>query len=280
MTTFACVAVRFLQALLSETPGNRIMNLIEPKQAAIFVSVLAVIAFVINGTQEYLRRGNSVQAFRQQIQHVPAFSAPQPVIQQPMPEPSLTREQQRLDMEMAAARKAEEDAAAKHAQFVARYVNNVPAKQPGVTIVAVVVMSEIGKPNNTLATILARHFSSGSTKAFSSLFTPEFISDGLFDGAAGGSSEAVNKLDLANSLDTLLLAKQSVQYTSNPSLQNVLSAHMRLDVTELSVTARGQNQTWTFSANGAGFSQALAREMAEERIVKQIENDTNMVVSP
>lgn len=243
------------------------MNSIDPKQATIFVIILAVIALVINSTREYGRRENSGAAFRQQVQ-------------QPVPEPTLAAERQR-EMEAAAAHKAaQEDAAAKRAQFVARYLNNTSVKQPGVTAVAVVVMSENRKLNNTVATAFARHFDSGSVRTLSSLFTPEFISDGLFESAAGGSSDVVSKLDLANSLDTLLLAKQTVQYSRNPSLENTITANMQLEVTAVSVAVRGRNQTWTFSANGAGFSQTQAREMAEERLMKQISDDTNIVVSP
>jgi hypothetical protein len=39
---------------------------------------------------------------------------------------------------------------------------------------------------------------------------------------------------------------------------------------------RGQDRTWTFRAAGAGFKTGDARALAEERIMKQITNDTSL----
>jgi hypothetical protein len=50
---------------------------------------------------------------------------------------------------------------------------------------------------------------------------------------------------------------------------------MQLEITAFSI-ADGQSQSWTYVANGAGFKQSEARQMAEERLIKQIANDPKM----
>jgi hypothetical protein len=84
------------------------------------------------------------------------------------------------------------------------------------------------------------------------------------------------KLELTNSLDALLLAHQSVEYSSNPSLENVLTANMKLKILAASIIGNAKSQTWTFTAVGTGFKQTDARAMAEERLIKQINADTNI----
>lgn len=214
--------------------------MIDQKQAAIFVVVFFVIALLINSTQGLgNRRGVS----------------PAPVIISP---------------------EAQQAAAAEHTRYIARYLNSSFARPAGNRGVAIVVAAENGKLNSNVASALARRFQGASVQIFSSFFTPEFVSDGLFNDALAGSRELFRKLDLANSVNALVLAREDVQYSQNAALDNVTTATMRLDVTVVPVSGQSDPLTWTFTAYGPGFSQEVARKAAEERLIKQIAADTKM----
>jgi len=176
----------------------------------------------------------------------------------------------------AASQRAIQEAAAKHAQFLARYLNPGFARKPGMEMVAIVVASEDGRLNRTVSAALTDHFKSQNAEILSSFFTPEFVSDGLFNTVIGGSGDLSRQLELANTLDSLLLARQQVQYSTNPDLLNVITANMQLEVALMPIAGNAQGQSWTFTANGAGFNRAAARQLAEERLIRQIAKDTKM----
>jgi hypothetical protein len=77
--------------------------------------------------------------------------------------------------------------------------------------------------------------------------------DSLFNNVFNGSSDLFNKLELAKSLDAVLLARQNVQYETNNDLDNVITANMTLEISALPVAGQIQSQSWTFTANGTGF---------------------------
>jgi hypothetical protein len=109
-----------------------------------------------------------------------------------------------------------------------------------------------------------------------SFFRPAFISDGLFDQVLSGSQDLFAKLELAKSVDTLVMAKEDVEYTQSPALENLITATIRLDVHLIHVSGQDDGTTWTFTAHGPGFSKDIARKAAEERLIKQISEDTKM----
>jgi hypothetical protein len=178
----------------------------------------------------------------------------------------------------AAAQKAAQDAAEAHARFVAQYSDTDFVRKTGVKTIAVVAASENGTWNNALNSALVSRFKNEPVHLASSFFKPAFVSDGLFNDAFAGSNELFNRLELQKSLDELLLAREKVQYSSDPSLDNVLTASMQLDIETLPIGSQAGSQTWTFTASGAGFKQADARQQAEERLIKQILADTNMAL--
>lgn len=268
-----------LQALRGESSRNNALNKIDPKQAAVFIAVLAVIAFAINSTQEYGRREDSDQAVRQQFRQTPV-PIPQPVAQRSTPEPAISSEQQRKMDAAAAAQKAAMDAAAEHKKYLARYLAGRVSRKPGVQTIAIVAVSENGAFDPVAGDAIAARFKSDSVEMVFGLFTPQFVSDGLFGQTFGGSKVILGKLELLGSLDGLLLAREDVRYTTNPSsLANVLTANMHLEVTMMPVAAKGERRTWTYTANGPGFKQTDARAAAEERLLKQIANDASMSLS-
>ncbi|MGO8677904.1 MAG: hypothetical protein ACLQVX_18800 [Limisphaerales bacterium] len=121
-----------------------------------------------------------------------------------------------------------------------------------------------------MATAVTGRCKPGHLNILSAFFTPQFVSQGLFSDAFNGSATVSRDLDLPNYVDMLLLGRQTVLYSTNAGLNNLVSANMHLDLNAMPVGAWGQNQGWTFIANGAGFRPGDARAMAEERLAKQI----------
>jgi hypothetical protein len=239
------------------------MNKMNPKRVAVFFFVFATIAVVI-----YVAQGTREQ------QQVAA------VTQQQREQAAVTAQQQQAAEKEAAAKKSAQDAAAERAKFLARYLYPDLSRRLGMKTVAIAVASEDGKMNRAVSAALVSRFKTEPVQIFPSYFKPEFVSDGLFNEAFGGSSELLNKLELAKSLDGIVLAQQNVQYTQNSALENVISATMQLKVAVVPVSGQSDGKTWTFTAYGPGFTKEVARQAAEERLIKQITTDTNMSLSP
>lgn len=246
------------------------MSGINPKRVTVFVCVMACIAILIQSALGYRRQQNAAVVVQQQ--RVQAAMA----AQQERERAAQTEQQQQAIANEAAARKAVQDAAAAHAQYLARYVNGGFSRMPGSEAVAVAVASESGTLNRAVTTALISRLQREVVRILSPFFKPEFVSEGLFSDAFSGSSSIFNKLELANTLDGVVLAQQDVQYSSNPSLENVITATMQLKVAVIPVSSPNDGKTWTFTAYGPGFTKEVARKAAEERIIKQIAADTNM----
>jgi hypothetical protein len=183
------------------------------------------------------------------------------------------------ERKLAEERKAAKEAAAAHARFLERNLNTGFGRTHGLKTVAVVVSCD-GRIHHALDATLVDRFNQKSLQVLPSFFTSEFVSDGLFEQAFTGSKELFTKLELTNYVDALVLAREKVEYSTNPSLENVLTASATLEVACLSVPANALAQTWTFISNGAGFKETEARAMAEERLANQILKDTKMSLPP
>jgi hypothetical protein len=169
-----------------------------------------------------------------------------------------------------------------HASAVAQqekyfaYINTNITRNAGEEMIAVACMSENRTMNPAIADALAKHFNSAHIKFTSSFFRPTIITDRLFEPLYDGSKDIFQKMELENFLDGLLLARQEVQYSKNEALDGVITASMNVQIVTLPVTAQIESQSWSLSANGAGFNNADARMQAEERIIKQITESTTM----
>jgi flagellar motor protein MotB len=263
----------------------------EKKKLRWFMGGLVFVAFTINGV--FFRPINPRPAYVPS-QYVPpqqqTYTQPTVTLNSGAQDSTAERLKQQTALEQAAAdkiaaenaarqaadEKARADAAAKHAAELARYLDVRLSKTPGVNSVAVAVATEDNKLDRNIGQALARRFRSNNMEMLPSLFAPEFVSDGLFAKTFDGSRDPLARLDLADYLDGIVLARETVQYTQDASLDNLISAHLHLDVMSMPVSTRGDSQTWTFTANGAGFKRDDARSMAEERLIKQIAGDTNM----
>ena len=190
-------------------------------------------------------------------------------------------QQQRLFENQAMTRAAISTAAAEHAEYVARYLNRGLTRKLGFKMVAIANEFENDEGDRTIADALANHLKGPGIVFYTSFFKSAFYADDIFSDLFTGSREPVEKLDLTNTLDALLLAQEQVQYSTNgPDLDNVITANMKLEVAFLPFDMMRRQHTWTFLANGAGFNLGEARLNAQERLLKQIANDTNMTLLP
>lgn len=187
---------------------------------------------------------------------------------------------QKAQANEAIAQKEAQNAAMEHAQYVGKYVGSGFPVKTGNRNVAFAVASEDGKLNRTVTTALASHFQNGNAHVLQPFFKSEFVTDGLFNDALSGSGELFRKLDLAKSVDALVLARQDVTYGQSAAMENLVSATMRLDVVVVPVSGQGDSKTWSFTAVGPGFTKEVARGAAEERLIKQIAADTKMSLDP
>jgi hypothetical protein len=245
----------------------------------IFMGCLLVIAWTINSffTRPPIPDPVPSQTISRPQLNPPAAASP-PAVDYEANVRRVREEAARVAAEEAEGRQrqAAQEAVEQHARFLARYINPGFSKASGKQTVAVIVVTESGKLDHTVNSALSRHFQGSGAEVVSSFFTPEFVSDGLFNNIFNGSTDPIRKLELSNSLDAILLARQTVQYSTDPSLENVMSAHLQVEISLVPVSGNMQSQAWTFSANGAGFRQSDARSMAEERLIKQISTDTKM----
>lgn len=216
-----------------------------------FIGGLALIGFIIFASQKTSRHDSSP---------VPALPSMR----------TVTEEQ--ITPGTESARKATEE----RAKFIARYINPDTARVPEKKSVAVLVVSESGKLNRTIASVLMDRVRNDRVVLLPSFFKPEFVADGLFGKALSGSTTLFGQLELEKVLDILLLARQSVQYTTNQSLENVITANMSLEISAIPIITSLPGDAWTLTANGAGFTPGQARQMAEERLLSQIASDTKI----
>ncbi len=256
------------------------MNKIDPRRAVLFVAVFGFIAILISVLNHRLQPVMEQQTIRQ---HIPQSSVRRPDAPPPSSRPAQNFEaEERARAQIAALeeteriRRAKAEAEADHARYLARYLNPNFTRKPGAKTVALVAVSENGKFNRTVSDAVADRLKGDTVQIVASFFKPEFVSDGLFNSAFAEPNEIIKKLELAKSLDVVLLARQTVRYSTTASLENVTTASMELELTAFPTDASSEPSTWTFRAPGPGFKNEDARAMAEERVIKQITRDTNM----
>jgi hypothetical protein len=243
------------------------MNPVGKWKSFAFVGSLFVVALIIH---------SGVNAFRQ-LEAEPRRSDSQGVTGSRVPSStgeSILEREKRLAV---AAKEAAEARAVAREAFLARYINAPTNRQPGTKLFGVVVAMDNRELNRPFATVIAKHIRSEKLTTATSVFTQKFVADGLFAEAFQGSQDILNRLELRKILDALLLARQTIGYSTNSSLQNVITANIQLEILMLPISEEGESQSWKFIANGVGFKPAEARLMAEERLINELTNETNML---
>jgi hypothetical protein len=180
----------------------------------------------------------------------------------------------------AARKKAIQDAAAEHARFLTRYLNAGFNRKTGVASIAVAIENEQGTVNPKIATALTQRLQTDEVQLFNSFFKPEFVADNFVTRLFSGETGIIEQLELTNSLDAVLIGRQTVAYSTNAELGNTVTANLNLELTTLPVGMTREGQSWNFAANGGGVRPQEARQLAEDRIIEQIARNTNLVLAP
>ncbi|MES3030930.1 MAG: hypothetical protein V4697_00795 [Patescibacteria group bacterium] len=248
------------------------MKPVEKWKSLMFVGSLLVVALIIK---------SGVTAFRQQQVTSEERAPRRVVVNEQESRPRAESESRRKEWEQLLGSKPSvkpvlEDPAATRRAFLTRYVRpNLPPKSG--TTIGVVVATDAKILNGALATAISNHLRPKKVSVLTGVFTLEFVSDGMFEHAFSGSQNVLDRLELAGVLDQVLLARHSVQVSTNPDLQNVMTASAQLEIVALAITGSTVSHSWTFSASGAGFKEPQARAMAEERLIAAIAAETNML---
>jgi len=195
-------------------------------------------------------------------------------------EAQVIRDQQIAASNRLARIKQDADKAAAEAQsYLNRYVIASRPKKAGVRTLAVAVVTDAKTPNRTFENALASHFKNDTTEVTPSFFTQAFYSDGLFESVFAGSGDVSKRLQLASSLDAALLARYRVECSSpDQALAGIITATSSLEVSLVPFALDITAQTPTFTAKGAGMDRESAKKLADERLLKQIADDTKMTL--
>lgn len=121
-------------------------------------------------------------------------------------------------------REAREKQAAELAAYKTRHLGNQTARHK----VAVLIVSEDGRPNLHLGHALVSLLNDAGLPSTASLFTGEFVADGLFRETLDGSRTAINRLDVPQLAEALLLGRQTVSYGTDATLGGLVTARMEL----------------------------------------------------
>lgn len=223
----------------------------DKKKLQVFFALLVVVALVVN----FLFLGKS---------RIPQMQMDSP--------PQQTRQ-------LVAEQPTVEDRAMKQQQAAARFFDIGFTPKSGTAAVAVLAADENGKINQAINQALATRFRNDNTQILTSFFKPDFIAMGAFTEILEGSNDFFDASEIAKKLNATVLARLTVSYSQNAELNDLISATAKLDVTLIPLANHGDRQTWSFTAFGPGFSKEVARKAAEERLIKQIADDTKMVLN-
>lgn len=176
----------------------------------------------------------------------------------------------------AARKNAIEQAAAEHAQFLARYLNPGFTRKAGGTTIAAAVESEQRTMNLVDANALVQRFANSDVQILNSFFKPEFVADNFIDNVFSGDTSVLGRLELTNSLDGVLFGRETITYSTNNALENTASAELQLGLMLLPLNSAKSGSAWTLSATGAGFNNSDARQQAEKLMVSRIASDPTL----
>lgn len=244
------------------------MKPVEPWKAIVFVGTLTTVAITINYVFGNLIRPPPPETRTYAPAQPTVTFTSAPTRPNPLVVPVERHIQTRSEIEAEHAR-------IEHERFLAKYREPGISRDSGKQLIAVAACSDDRNQSHAIATALAQKFRSSDVRIDTSVFTADFFADGLFVRAFEDPLAMCGKLDLYDVLSGVVLGRETIEYSQDPSLENVISAHVRLEVLAFSFASRDP-KSWTFSANGAGFKRTEAIQLAEERLTRQIEHETKI----
>ncbi|MGQ9571259.1 MAG: hypothetical protein ACUVUQ_10585 [Thermodesulfovibrionales bacterium] len=163
--------------------------------------------------------------------------------------------------------------------FLNRYLSNCSfINRPDSQEVAVLVIDEDNRVNHDITQKIASLFNTKRFNVTSSLFSSKFVSDGMYGRIFNGSASDVSGLELAKYGDCIILGKKFVNFTENPDLLNVLTAHATIEIHVITARTGTVIESFNISEVGAGFSKPSAESMAMERTFKKLEERENDII--
>ena len=244
----------------------------------VLIGVLVTVALLIN--YFFFTKAEARREAKSEEQRQAAAAAEARQTSEKLAKQKADAEEARQRMAKEAKVKAAETEAAEHARLLARYLNSGFTRNPGAVAIGVAVESEGGTMNPSIANALAQHLRTSDVQLLNSFFKPEFVADRYVANIFSGDTGIFDRLELTNSLNAVLVGRQSVSYSTNTALEKTVTANLRLEVMALPVNLTRHSQSWNFAANGIGFRPEEARQAAEDRIIEQIAKNTNMVLAP
>jgi hypothetical protein len=171
-----------------------------------------------------------------------------------------------------AERLARKQAEQQREAFLNRYLlNRSFINSPDSQEVAVLVIDEENRVNHHITQKIVSLLKTKGFNITSSLFSDKFVSDGMFERIFIGSADVVSSLELPKHSDYIILGKKSVNFTENPDLLNVLTAHATIEIHVISARTGSVIDSFNVSEVGAGFSKSNAENLAIESIFKKLE---------
>jgi hypothetical protein len=110
-----------------------------------------------------------------------------------------------------------------------------------------------------------------------SLFTNSFLTGGGFTRLFAGSSHKTEIVQLPQHFKTGVFGKKTVVFEKNNDFTDLITATMTLELHEISSLTGTVQQSVSFTQKGAGFSNADASKIAEEKITQEIETQLSKI---
>jgi hypothetical protein len=151
-------------------------------------------------------------------------------------------------------------------EYFSRYV--VP--QTNRFSVGIIVQDEALQPNSNLSVSVVQSLATNHVSASASLLQSSFITDGLLTNAMINPQAVIPSLHLQTNIHVLFLGKQSVAYTTNSALDDLVTATMQCQFIGVVLPSLELLSSETLQTVGAGFSIVESRAAAEERLAKQL----------
>jgi hypothetical protein len=133
----------------------------------------------------------------------------------------------------------------------------------------VVVIIDNDKINYEISHKIAALLKKEGFNATASFFNSNFVSDKMFNKLLEGNSSIIKELKLSKYMDYLLIGSKTTSFINNPDLQNLITANTSLSINKLSTSLAMIEDSFVLKANGAGFVNNKAENMAVDRICKQ-----------
>jgi len=142
-------------------------------------------------------------------------------------------------------------------------------KEPGQKAISIAVAGPLETLDDSFATELAE--SLASTNATSHLlFTDSFAKDGVMKQLFNSNSTNITYLNLPSIIDAMLLAYYKTTFSTNASLNNIITATIHLECKAINTSDASLSESISADSAGAGFSNSQAEASAKERLLKTL----------